>query len=48
MRSHIQLADACYRLSDEERKYGEFVVCPLDASAGIGCHGTLAETFVRA
>ena len=23
MRNHIQLADAYYRLSDEERKYGE-------------------------
>ena len=23
MRNHVQLADAYYRLSDEERKYGE-------------------------
>ena len=39
MRNHIQLADAYYRLSDEERKYGE--------SASITNQRTIVREFCQ-
>ena len=39
MRNHVQLADAYYRLSDEERKYGE--------SASITNQKQMLEDFAR-